>query len=141
MTNKRLDAIRRIWRGNALMQVLQLKIEDVQEGSAVLSMPVDLDVHTNHWLGIHGGALAALADSAGGIACASVGKIAQTLNMNVNYISNTKDLSAVTATSRVVHAGQSTAVVQTEIRDAAGNLMCGVSAVMFVSGELDAMKL
>lgn len=139
MANKREDSIRKIWQGNALMQVLKLKIEEVGEGTATLSMPIDFDVHTNHWLGVHGGALATLIDSAGGIACASVGKIAQTLNMNINYISNTKGLGKVVADAKIAHDGQSTVVIHTKVRDDKGNLMCDASTIMFVSGNLDDM--
>ena len=141
MASEREESIRKIWRSNALMQTLKLKIEEVNEGSATLSMPIDFEIHTNHWLGVHGGALATLADSVGGIVCASIGKIAQTLNMNINYISNTKGMGPVFATGKIAHAGQSTIVIHTQIKDDVGTLMCDVSAIMFVSGELDEMKI
>lgn len=67
MFQERKESIRKIWQGNALMQVLKIRIDEVHEGGATLSMPIDFDVHTNHWLGVHGGALATLADSVCGI--------------------------------------------------------------------------
>ena len=141
MTKEREEAIRKIWRGNALMPVLKLKIETVSDGSVTVSMPIDFEIHTNHWLGVHGGALATLADSVGGIACASIGKIAQTLNMNINYISNTKGMGSVIGIGKIAHAGQSTIVVHTQIKDDKETLMCDVSSIMFVSGELDEMRI
>lgn len=141
MTKEREEDIRKIWQGNAFMQVLKLKIENINDGNAILSMPIDFDIHTNHWLGVHGGALAALADSVGGIVCASVGKIAQTLNMNINYISNTKGMGSVIAIGQIAHAGKSTIVIHTQIKDDRDTLMCDISSIMFISGELDEMKV
>ena len=141
MDVKREESIRKIWQGNALMQVLKIKIDEVCEGSASLSMPIDFEIHTNHWLGVHGGALATLADSVCGITCASVGKIAQTLNMNINYISNTKSMGTIYAKSKIIHAGLSTILLHTRIKDDAGILMCDVTTTMFVSGDLDQMKI
>ncbi|MBO5590992.1 MAG: PaaI family thioesterase [Acidaminococcaceae bacterium] len=138
---EREKAIRKIWAANALMQVLKLEIEEIREGKATLSMPIDFEIHTNHWLGVHGGALATLADSACGIACASVGKIAQTLNMNINYISNTRSMNRVFATAEIVHDGQSTINLRVKISDDVDTLMCDASAVYFVSGNLDDMKV
>ena len=65
----------------------KIEIKEVHCGGATLVMPIDFDIHTNHWLGVHGGAMAALADCVTGITCASVGKICTTLNMNIDYIS------------------------------------------------------
>lgn len=141
MTKEREEDIRKIWQGNAFMQVLKVKIENINDGNAILSMPIDFDIHTNHWLGVHGGALAALADSVGGIVCASVGKIAQTLNMNINYISNTKGMGSVIAIGKIAHAGKSTIVIHTQIKDDRDTLMCDISSIMFISGELDEMKV
>lgn len=138
---EREKSIRKIWQANALMQVLKFSIEEIQEGHAVLSMPIDFEIHTNHWLGVHGGALATLADSACGIACASVGKIAQTLNMNINYISNTRSMNLIFATADIVHDGQSTINLRITIKDDMDTLMCDASAVYFVSGDLDNMRV
>ena len=91
--------------------------------------------------GVHGGALATLADSACGIACASVGKIAQTLNMNINYISNTRSMNLIFATADIVHDGQSTINLRITIKDDMDTLMCDASAVYFVSGDLDNMRV
>lgn len=140
MFQERKESIRKIWQGNALMQVLKIRIDEVHEGGAMLSMPIDFDVHTNHWLGVHGGALATLADSVCGIACASIGKIAQTMNMNINYICNTRSMNIVYATAKIIHAGQSTILLHTQISDDTKILMCDASTTMFVSGDLDKIR-
>ena len=51
--------IRKMWSSNAFMNVLKIQIKEVHCGGATLEMPIDFDIHTNHWLGVHGGAMAA----------------------------------------------------------------------------------
>lgn len=128
--------IRKMWSSNAFMNVLKIKIKEVYCGGAVLEMPIDFDIHTNHWLGVHGGAMAALADCVTGITCASVGKICTTLNMNINYISNVRGLGALTVTSEIIHNGQSTINLEAKIKDDAGNVICNVTYIMFVMDKL-----
>ncbi len=130
------EIIRNMWSGNAFMNVLKISIKEVHCGGTTLEMPIDFDIHTNHWLGVHGGAMAALADSLTGITCASVGKMAQTLSMNINYISNIRGMGKLTAKSTIVHKGQSTINIASEIRDDTDNLICTVNNIMFVAGEI-----
>lgn len=128
--------IRQMWSSNAFMNVLKIQIKEVHCGSATLEMPIDFDIHTNHWLGVHGGAMAALADCVTGITCASVGKICTTLNMNIDYISNVRGLSSLTVRSKILHKGQSTINIASQITDDAGNIICTVTYIMFVMDKL-----
>lgn len=130
------EIIRNMWNGNAFMNVLKINIKEVHCGGATLEMPIDFNIHTNHWLGVHGGALAALADSLTGITCASVGKMAQTLSMNISYISNIRGMGTLIAKSTIVHKGQSTINISSEIRDEDGTLICNINNIMFVAGEI-----
>ena len=130
------ETIRNMWNSNAFMNVLKINIKEVHCGGASLEMPIDFNIHTNHWLGVHGGALAALADSLTGITCASVGKMAQTLNMNINYISNIRGMGTLIAKSSIVHKGKSTINIVSEIRDEDGTLICNINNIMFVAGEI-----
>ena len=77
-----------------------------------------------------------MADCVTGITCASVGKICTTLNMNIDYISNVRGLGALTVASKIVHKGQSTINIVSQITDDAGNLICNVSYIMFVMDKL-----
>ncbi len=129
--------IRKMWSTNAFMNVLKMEIKDVHCGGTTIEMPIDFDIHTNHWLGVHGGAMAALADSTNGITCASVGKMAQTLNMNINYISNIEGFGSLFAKSEILHKGQSTINIHTVISDASNNLICDCTTIMFVIDKLN----
>ena len=82
------DHIKQIWSSSAFMNLLKIEIDEIHCGGATVKMPIDFDIHTNHWLGVHGGALAALADAVMGITGASVGEVVQTLSFNINFISN-----------------------------------------------------
>lgn len=135
------EEIKRIWSGSPFMQLLQIRVVDVSEGRATLMMPIDLNIHTNHWLGVHGGALAALADSVTGAVCASVGKIAQTINMNIDYISNRGKGNQIFAYGEAKHIGNSTIVIQTELKNEHDELLCCVSNVMFISGDWDQLVI
>ena len=128
--------IRKMWSTNAFMNVLKIQSKEVHCGGATLEMPIDFDIHTNHWLGVHGGAMAALADCVTGITCASIGKICTTLNMHIDYISNVKGFGTLTVQSKILHSGQSTVNIASVITDDAGNIICNVSYIMFVMDKL-----
>lgn len=128
--------IRDMWSSNAFMNTLKIQIKEIHCGGATLVMPIDLDIHTNHWLGVHGGAMAALADCVTGITCASVGKICTTLSMHIDYISIARGLGALTVASRILHKGQSTINIAAFITDDSGALICSASYVMFVMDKL-----
>ena len=44
------EIIRKMWSSNAFMNVLKIEIKEVHCGGATLVMPIDFDIHTNHWL-------------------------------------------------------------------------------------------
>lgn len=128
--------IRKMWSSSAFMNVLKVEIREVHCGGATLVMPIDFDIHTNHWLGVHGGAMAALADCISGITCASVGKVCTTLNMNIDYISNMRGLGNLTVSSKILHKGQSTINIAATIMDDEEKIICNISYIMFVMDTL-----
>ncbi len=127
--------IRKMWSTNAFMNVLKIEIEEVHCGGCTLSMPIDFDIHTNHWLGVHGGALAAFADCVNGITCASVGKMAATLNMNINYLAGAKGFESLRCTAEIVHKGQSTINIRARISEGE-TLIAEAASIMFVMGPV-----
>lgn len=129
--------IRQIWSGSAFMQLLKINIDEIHCGGATVSMPIDLDIHTNHWLGVHGGALAAVADAVMGVTGASVGEVVQTLNLNINFISNLPGTGTVFVSSQIKHHGQTTMVIAAEMTDEQGNLLATISTTMFIAGHFN----
>lgn len=83
---------------------------------------------------LHGGALMALADSAGG-ACAFLnlpeGAGTSTIESKTNFLGAVKE-GTITASARPLHVGGSTIVVETEVRRADGRLVAKVTQTQAV---------
>lgn len=67
-------AARAMWAADAASAGLGMRLEDLGEGRAVVSMPVREDMVNGHDL-CHGGLIASLADSAFALACNSHGPV------------------------------------------------------------------
>lgn len=83
---------------------------------------------------LHGGAVMALADSAGG-SCAFLnlpdGAGTSTIESKTNFLGAIKE-GTVTASARPLHVGGSTIVIETEIRRADGKLVAKVTQTQAV---------
>ena len=124
--------IKQIWSSSAFMNLLKIEIDEIHCGGATVKMPIDFDIHTNHWLGVHGGALAALADAVMGITGASVGEVVQTLSVNINFISNLPGTGTAIVKSQVKHHGQTTMVIMAEMTDEQNNLLAAITRGCFL---------
>lgn len=129
--------IKQIWSSSAFMNLLKVEIDEIHCGGATVKMPIDFDIHTNHWLGVHGGALAALADTVMGITGASVGEVVQTLSFNINFISNLPGTGTAIVKSQVKHHGQTTMVIMAEMTDEQNNLLAAITTTMFIAGQFN----
>ena len=129
--------IKQIWSSSAFMNLLKVEIDEIHCGGATVKMPIDFDIHTNHWLGVHGGALAALADTVIGITGASVGEVVQTLSFNINFISNLPGTGTAIVKSQVKHHGQTTMVIMAEMTDEQNNLLAVITTTMFIAGHFN----
>lgn len=129
--------IKQIWSSSAFMNLLKVEIDEIHCGGATVKMPIDFDIHTNHWLGVHGGALAALADAVMGITGASVGEVVQTLSFNINFISNLPGTGTAIVKSQVKHHGQTTMVIMAEMTDEQNNLLADITTTMFIAGHFN----
>jgi 1,4-dihydroxy-2-naphthoyl-CoA hydrolase len=84
---------------------------------------------------LHGGAVMALADSAGG-ACAFLNlpdgaRATATIESKTNFLGAVKE-GTVTATATPLHAGATTIVIETEVRDATDRLVAKVTQTQAV---------
>ena len=129
--------IKQIWSSSAFMNLLKIEIDEIHCGGATVKMPIDFDIHTNHWLGVHGGALAALADAVMGITGASVGEVVQTLSFNINFISNLPGTGTAIVKSQVKHHGQTTMVIMAEMTDEQNNLLAAITTTMVIAGHFN----
>jgi uncharacterized protein (TIGR00369 family) len=128
------EHLHKMYRSNPFVDLLQISIIEMEEGMAKLIMPIATK-HTNLFNVVHGGALATLADTAMGVACAMTGKKIVTLDMNMNFIRAAEPQEVITAIARVVHNGGSTLVAETDIVDSMSNLLLKARGTFFVVGK------
>lgn len=122
---------------NPFVALLRLKVEDIAEGEAIVSMPVIQEIHGNIFGVAHGGAIASLADTAMGIVCATLGKKTVTIDMNINYLHGATHGETIIATAKAIHNGQHTIVIEAEHRNDAGKLLAKARGTFFVTGYYD----
>lgn len=119
---------------NSFVNLLQIEIVELEAGKAKLSMPVLPAIHTNLYNIAHGGALASLADTGMGMACASLGKKVVTLEMNLNYIRKAECEATVIAVCTVIHNGSKTLIAEAELLDSTQNLLAKARGTFFITG-------
>jgi uncharacterized protein (TIGR00369 family) len=111
------ELARRLRSSNTARQ-FGFELEAAEPGRAVLEMKVRPRHRQVHGV-VHGGILAALADTAGGLATyMSVPRGARvaTIEMKINYL-EAVERGTLTAEARVLRLGRNFAVVEADIRD------------------------
>ncbi|MEZ5295035.1 MAG: PaaI family thioesterase [Ilumatobacteraceae bacterium] len=109
-----------------LCATLGVEAAEMSAERVVLSLAWRPELCTSNGL-LHGGAVMALADAAGG-ACAftnlpdgAVGT--STIESKTNFLGAVKEGQTVTATSTPLHVGRTTIVIETELRTDGGKLV------------------
>lgn len=120
---------------NPFVNLLKMEIGEIGEGQAEILMPVLHELHTNLYGVAHGGALASLADTAMGVACATTGKRVVTLELNMNYLHGPTAQPTIRAIAKVIHNGARTMVVECEVLDQKNALLAKARATFFVIGQ------
>ena len=120
-----MDVNERIHEAMPLCKTLGITTRTWQPDLVEMELAWDESLCTSAAL-MHGGAVMALADSAGG-ACAAVNLPegatgTSTIESKTNFLGAVKD-GVVTATARPLHVGSTTIVIETEVRRADGRLV------------------
>jgi uncharacterized protein (TIGR00369 family) len=118
----KLEIERRIARTNVL-RFLRIKLIRATPGRVVLRMRVGKHVLQAHNV-VHGGVVATLADTAGGLATymsVPLGTRVATVEMKINFL-EAIERGVVTADAHVIRCGRNFAVVDCEVRDSTGRL-------------------
>jgi uncharacterized protein (TIGR00369 family) len=106
-----------------LCKLLDMRVVAAAAGEVVLEMDWATSKCTSAGI-LHGGAVMALADSSGAV-CAFLnlpdGASTSTIESKTNFLGAVRE-GVVTATSRPLHVGGTTIVVETEVRRADGRL-------------------
>ena len=126
------DVQERIRTSNTAKQ-LGFVIEKAGRGKVTLRMPVKA-LHKQVYGVVHGGVLAALADTAGGLAtymaCPRGTRVA-TVEMKINFL-EAVEAGTVFAEAEVVRRGRHIAVVDCDVRDERGRLVAKALMTFFV---------
>ncbi len=137
-SREHLELLRKVFGRAPFLQTLGIAIADLGRDKAVLKLPFQPPLARN--LGVfHGGALASLIDTAGGVAAFSDHETVETLNgatinMLVNYLSPAPAGQDVTATARVRKRGKSIVVTDVDVATSDGTLVA-TGTVTFKMGS------
>ena len=110
-------------RRSNVAKIFGFELEAAEVGRVVLRMRVRRKHKQVHGV-VHGGILAALADTAAGLATYMTvprGTRVATVEMKINYLEPVEQ-GTVTAEARVIRTGRTFAVVDCEVTDATGRL-------------------
>jgi len=107
-----------------------MHIEEAGEGHCRLSMRVTKNMLNSVGV-VHGGTTFALADVAFAIASNSHGRVALSINANINYISTAKEGDMLTATAKEISLGRNAATYRVEVRRSDKNLTATFSGTVF----------
>jgi len=116
-----------------LCGLLGMRVSTAERETVVLEVDWSASLCTTAGL-LHGGAVMALADSAGAV-CAFLnlpeGATTSTIESKTNFLGAVKD-GTITAAARPLHVGSSTIVVETEVRRDDGKLVGKVTQTQAV---------
>jgi uncharacterized protein (TIGR00369 family) len=132
MTDQAATAL--IQEAMPLCAKLGIRAEKYAAEQVALSLEWSPDLCTTNGI-LHGGVVMALADSAGG-ACALLNLPKEssgtaTIESKTNFLGVVRS-GTVTATATPLHAGGTTIVVETSVRDASGRLIAKVTQTQIV---------
>ena len=128
-----VQQLRRRLKENSTSQQMGFRLVKASRGRVRLRFKVDprhLEIHGV----VHGGVLAALADTAGGLAsymACPLGTRVATVEMKINYLEGV-ERGSITADARVVRIGRHLSVVDCDVTDNAGRLVAKALMTFFV---------
>jgi uncharacterized protein (TIGR00369 family) len=130
----RADEIREAMATSAFHTWMGMRVVDVQAGTVDLVLDV-ADHHVNLQGFVHGGVLAALADTAAGLAVRSIvepGSRHVTVNLDMQYLRAVRS-GALRAKGAVTKAGTRIAFAEASVTDAGGTVLARANVTVAVS--------
>ncbi len=107
-----------------------IRLLSVGEGCAEAEMPLT-DLTRNIMGGLHGGALATLADIVAGCSMVHHGRTCVTLDTSIRYLKGVR-AGSVRAVAKEIHGGKRTGVTLINIFDEEGQLCCTCTTTMYL---------
>lgn len=118
------------YRSSAIRS-MGFKLVYLGQGRAGLQLMVN-ENFLNTLGSLHGGIITAMADTSMGYALQTLGGIAVTLELNINYFAPVQAGMIITSEGWVVHAGKNTIVTEAALFSEQGDMVCKSRATFFV---------
>ncbi|MNU30109.1 putative esterase [compost metagenome] len=130
LTDERRTAIRKSFAQQGLLKGLGARLRDISPGRCVIELPFG-EVVTQQQGFFHGGAIGALADTAGGYAAMTMapeGSEVLTLEYKINFLRPAAG-EAVIATGEILRAGRSIIVTRIDVHVRRGDelILCAAA--------------
>ena len=127
------DEVRQRVASSPFAASLGISVEEVREGEITLRLDARPE-HANLQGTVHGGVLAALADTAAGLAVRSAippGSRHVSVNLDVQFLAPAA-MGALTATGRVVRSGRRIAFAHADVTDAVGDVLASAQVTIAI---------
>lgn len=128
-----MDVLQEYFKDDKLAAAMGMKIERVEPGIAVVTMPV-ADMHMNGMGAVHGGAIFSLADFCFAVASNSHGRAAMAINCSISFFKGVKS-GVLTATAKEQYLGNRIAGYLMEVTDERGALVASMQAQVYRTQE------
>jgi uncharacterized protein (TIGR00369 family) len=123
ISGEHLEKLRNVLKDVPFAQLLGIELVAATHGSATLRLEIRSNLKQNHGL-LHGGAIAALIDTATAFAIVSQLKSPEkftTVDLSISYLRPVTE-GAATCQARLVRAGRRLLTISAEVHDDAGKL-------------------
>lgn len=128
-----MDLLQEYFKGDNLAAALGMKIEEIQPGGAVVTMPIS-EIHMNGMGGVHGGAIFSLADFCFAVSSNSHGRAAMAINCSISFYRGVQS-GVLTARGREQHLGNRIASYTIDVTDEEGTLIASMQAQVYRTQE------
>lgn len=123
-------------RNMGFIREIGMEYTDVREGYARGEL-ILRPMHFNPIGSVHGGVIFAMADTIGGTAATSRGRMVTTLSGNINYLRPAMNCEKLTAESREIKVGKNVCVYDVLIADDSGREIASARMTFYYLGEMD----
>ena len=121
-------------RNMGFMKEIGLTTVEIREGYAKAELELQ-PMHANPIGSTHGGVIFTIADTVGGTAASSRGRMVTTVSGNINYLSPAMNCKKLIGESREIKTGSKICVYEVTITDETGKVIAVATMTYFYLGE------
>jgi uncharacterized protein (TIGR00369 family) len=126
-------------RDTPACQTMDIRVKYLGKGTAGLKMSVSHEFQNSQGL-LHGGFIAALADTAMGYSIVTLGFRIVTLDLNLNYFAPALMGTELSAEANVLHVGKNTIVAEAALYNSDKKLVAKSRGTFFLSRSPETVK-